>query len=133
MPLDASFIAQQVLQFKRELIDIAKVYVPVLTINDSGENVITWPEYKNPNFEVICLFLGGGGSAQERQIATKVEAPIVASILIAEPDTPDQVIQQNNRVIILQRNGTEHGPYEVLAPPVPRSYGVSYRVVLGSV
>ena len=131
MPLDASFVAQQILQFKRELIDTARVFVPIITSNASGEVVITWAA--DPDFEVICLFLGGGGSAQERQIAAKVEAPIVASILVAEPSSTAEVINKDSRVIIRQRNGTEHGPYEVLAPPVPRSYGVSYRVVLGSV
>lgn len=131
MPLDPAFVTSQVDQFKLELVDIADVFAPTELTNPGGEPYNTFD--KNPTFSVPCLFLGSGGSAQERQIAAKTEAPVVASILIAEPDTPDNVILPPYRVLVTTPKGTTHGPYEVLAPPVPRAYNISYRVVLGSV
>jgi hypothetical protein len=131
MPLEADYVAQQAEQFNRELVDFADVYVAIETVNEEGEIVYTWPG--TPSFIVPCLWLGGGGSAQERQIAAKVEAPIVASILIG-PYAPSSEIKPHHRVTVrLTQTGATGGPFEVLAPPIPRSYGISYRVVLGSV
>ena len=131
MPLDPDFVASQVTQFKRELVDMAAIFIPTEHVTPGGEVYVTYDP--TPNYSVPCLFLGGGGSAQERQIAAKVEAPVVASILVAEPDTTEQTILPPYRVAVTSPSGTAHGPYEVLAPPVPRAYNISYRVVLGSV
>lgn len=128
MPLDPEFLALQRAQLELELTDKLHVYIPFETRTATGERRIEYPS--TPNSTVDCLVHGSGGSSQEKQIAAKVQAIIIQSVIIGAADFA--LVPAKARVKVQTDQGISQF-YEVIAPPIPRSNGIGYRVVLGLV